>query len=222
MLMPRISKHKLGHMAEEQKSTVVSGQVGRRFSAPSPKKLYIVLLVGIFFALAGGIYLFRDQLRTNRSEQQRSEEALKAMEASQIKDTYDPAQTLAIDQKIYAGEFTQAQEIIRKFLSENPNLAERDRRTLYTQLSLTCIPLKDLTCIDDIVGEYGKLLPIDLFYLRDAAKLAIAEGASDKAKSYYAKGLEEINKEGGESYIDSLNENAQVQLSYAEFVQGAQ
>ena len=174
----------------------------------------VVIITGILW------YFFSDKSPLTDEQKAENKTILDIMNNSRVTGGVDSTRLANIEASKKAGKYADALQQLNTILAE-PNLAENDKRTLYSILLSVCLPLQDFACVDKVTAEFGKLLPFDYFFLVDAARLATAAKQPAKAKAYYSTALAELDKQGGQPYVTKLNETSEVSLDYAEIKRGA-
>lgn len=190
-----------------------------KIKAVNKKRLLLgsmVLLVGIgVFA-----YWFINAGQLNENQQAENRQIQDTMKASYITGGMDRSRLANIDASKRAGKFAEALQELNTILEES-NLTDNDKRTLYAIKGPLCLEAKDLACADDFVAAFNKLISFDYYFLVDAARLASATSQPEKAKTYYKMALDEIDRQGGQQFVDQLNQSTEVSLDYAEIRNGA-
>lgn len=172
----------------------------------------VVISIIAFWILSAG-QLTKEQKAENKQIQD-------TMKASFVTGGLDSARLANIESSKKAGKYAEALDDVNKILEE-PNLSEKDRRTLFTVMGPLCVEVKDIGCADRFIAEFNKLIPFDYFFLVDIARVAKSLNQGQKAQAYYQLALSEIDKQGGQRFVDKLNANVEVGLDYQEIKTGA-
>jgi tetratricopeptide (TPR) repeat protein len=182
------------------------------------KKLIIFLVALIVLLLAGFTFNYVKNLgqkgQSDLSPELEAEykQQLEMMEQTRTSNTFDVSRIHEVDQLILKSEFEEAKSKIETILQED--IDDQTKQTVYSQLAMACTSLVDLNCLKTVAEKQEELQAVDIFLLVDSGELALNADNAELAEFFYSKALSEIESNGGESYVNTVNETAEKQLDY--------
>lgn len=144
------------------------------------------------------------------------------LDASLITETraYGLEEQRNISASINEGDYETAVAYIRKLLIE-PTIDSQSKGDLYLELLRACEALVDFDCLDEVVVHYESNDLADAWFFDRLAKLAVANDEPLRAQIFYTKAKIIIDDNGGQEYVDTINQGAEQGLDYQEITDGA-
>jgi hypothetical protein len=191
-------------------------------SSKRPKRILIIITAMILAVSVGvgAFFFFNKKSSTSKVDQENKKiyDQTKALEVAPS--GISNSNLTAINKLITEGKDAEAKTLIDKVKSSS-GLQDYDKMNLYSSLGSVCSRLKDTVCLKEVIDFNTSKGKQDIYIIVVAAEVEKPRNPI-ASQEYYKKAKEIIDKEGGESYIERLNNQSDISLNYDEIIKGSQ
>jgi hypothetical protein len=194
---------------------------------PSRKQIFAYSFVALCFVLtsvAGRMLVYDEQkndLGMTDKDIQVAVANQEAAETSSVVDSQGEKIANNLRELSSQGNSSQAVEDAKAALSK-PGLSEDSRKQVLSELYALCITSNDVVCFDFVIDQSDKSDPAYSTWLYwGAVGAARVSNNTELVKDFAQSALDLANSNGGESFIQQINNGAESPFTYQELVDAA-